>query len=70
MKTLPLRSSLLCSLLATAFVLVGLSNLAEKFDPVAQQSHAASAIEVASGGTMPCMPCATGGDLPRSIDIA
>jgi hypothetical protein len=70
MKTLLLRSTLVSSLLATALVLVGLSSLAEKFDPVAQQSHAASPIEVASGGTMPCLPCATGGDLPRSIGIS
>jgi hypothetical protein len=70
MKTLPSRSTFVSSLLATALVLMGLSSLAEKFDPVAQQSHTASPIEVASGGSLPCMPCSTGGDLPRTSDLA
>ena len=51
--------TLFCSLMATAFVVVGMSSLAEKFDPVAARSSTATAIEIASGATSPC-------EVPRS----
>lgn len=66
MKRSSLLSSLVCSVLATAFVVVGMTSFAEKFDPVAAKASKATTIEVADGATTPCLGC-SGGSEPDSI---